>query len=715
MICTEKLPVPPIMGGAIQTYISGILPHLSKVHDISVLGVNDASLPDQETVNGIHYVRVPGKIFEVYREEVIRYLETNHFDLIHIFNRPLLVLPVRQASPHSRITLSMHNDMFNQEKINPEEAKSALNEVSKIATVSEYIGDVIRTLYPEASPKISTIYSGVDSSRFLPGSHPKMQKIRSDIRKAHGLENKTVILFAGRLSNNKGVDRLIRAIPNLSRKFNDLALVIVGSKWFSQDGISDYIAYVKSLAKKLPIPVITTGFVAPDEIQNWFAAADIFVCTSIWQEPLARVHYEAMAAGLPIVTTARGGNPEVILSGENGLVVENPEDPGCFEEKIAEILSNKSLMRRMGERGRELAVSIYKYDRVASEVLEIWDQSMQMPAVHVSQEEAGKTAEVPITFEIQNKFEHQGEQEIDNDKLASFLDSKPEIVMSSESADKQSSAPHSKQYDKSDIYDEKNEELLLYRLLMRRLGKREKDLATEVPEIRKQLIQLLSNDVLEEDAGKTSEVPTMNEVHDIVENQEEQKFDNDTLASWQESKSENEEPIESASKQSDAPQTKLNNKLHNIFGGKIIDILSNEPLMKKVEEKGRVIASEVIVIWEEFLQTISNYVVQENTDKTAKAPNMNTTQNNFENQKEQENEIPSEYSNKQSKVPQTNLHNKLHTKSHIASQRKGFSRKDRYRGDNSYSVMKGRYRDEESYSVMRGRYVAADKHQEKDK
>ena len=372
MICTEKLPVPPVLGGAIQTYISGILPYLSKVHNITVLGINDPSLPDQETIDGNQYVRVPGKIFEVYREEVISYLEANHFDLIHIFNRPRLVLPVRQAAPNSKIILSMHNDMFNPEKINPEEAKAAIDEVTNIVTVSDYIGNVIKDLYPQASSKIRTIYSGVDTNRFLPGSHSKMQKIRNEIRKTNGLENKTVILFAGRLSNNKGVDRLIRALPELSSKFKDLALVIVGSKWFSQNDVTDYVAYVRALAKKLPIPVVSTGFVSPSEIQNWFAAADLFVCTSIWQEPLARVHYEAMAAGLPIVTTARGGNPEVIRIGENGLVVENPEDPGCFTEKITEILSNKSLMKKMGERGRELALTLYEWDRVGSEILEVW-------------------------------------------------------------------------------------------------------------------------------------------------------------------------------------------------------------------------------------------------------------------------------------------------------------------------------------------------------
>jgi spore coat protein SA len=422
MICTEKLPVPPVLGGAIQTYISGTLPHLSKFHDITVLGISDPSLPDQETIDGIHYVRVPGKVFEIYRENVVRYVESNQFDLIHIFNRPRLVMPVRNAAPQSKITLSMHNDMFNPEKIDPEEATAALEQVSNIVTVSDYVGNVIRELYPQASPKIRTIYSGVDTERFLPGNHPKMQKIRKEIRQANGLENKTVILFAGRLSNNKGVDKLVRALPELSKKFKDLALVIVGSKWFSQNDVTDYVAYVRALAKKLPIPVVTTGFVVPDEIQNWFAAADLFVCTSQWQEPLARVHYEAMAAGLPIVTTARGGNPEVILSKENGLIVENPEDPSCFVETLSQILSDKSLMKRMGEKGRELAVSRYKWDRVASELLEVWKQAKEVEQAKTNEEHVVESENDRITEEQpkavkQAKTNEEHVSESENDKI----------------------------------------------------------------------------------------------------------------------------------------------------------------------------------------------------------------------------------------------------------------------------------------------------------
>ncbi len=372
MICTEKLPVPPVLGGAIQTYITGILPYLSKAHRITVLGVDDPSLSSDEIVDGVHYVRIPGKVFDIYEKGVSNYLQTNQFDLIHIFNRPRLVLPVRKAAPYAKITLSMHNDMFNHEKIKPAEAQSALKEVSSIVTVSNYVGNVIKGLYPEAASKLHTIYSGVDINRFLPGDHPDMKKIREKIRREHGIENKTVLLYAGRLSSSKGVDRLIRAIPELEKKHKNLALVIVGSKWFSQNGMTDYVAYVKALAKKLPIPVVSTGFVAADEIQNWFSVADLFICTSVWQEPLARVHYEAMAAGLPIVTTARGGNPEVIIPRENGLIVEDPDDPTNFSRVISEILADKTLMKKMSVRSRELAVSRYRWTRVATELLTVW-------------------------------------------------------------------------------------------------------------------------------------------------------------------------------------------------------------------------------------------------------------------------------------------------------------------------------------------------------
>lgn len=178
-------------------------------------------------------------------------------------------------------------------------------------------------------------------------------------------------MFVGRLTPKKGADILVRAMNELSAYKSDIALVLVGGSWYGVDKISDYVAYVRALADRSPIPVITTGYVAAENIHHWFWAGDIFVCPSQWEEPLARVHYEAMAAGLPFVTTKRGGNAEVIIGG-NGLLVEEPENPQSFATQLKQLLSSRDLQRRMGNSGRQLAEQRFTWERVAREVLDVW-------------------------------------------------------------------------------------------------------------------------------------------------------------------------------------------------------------------------------------------------------------------------------------------------------------------------------------------------------
>ncbi len=374
MICTEKLPIPPVRGGAIQTYIDGVSSILSKHHQLTILGVDDPDLPAKQKIGAIQYVRIPGKLPDIYLKHVVEYLRNNHrnYDLLHVFNRPKFISEIRQAAPRARIILSMHNDMFLLEKIQPSIAVTAIEQVERIVTVSNYVGQTIATLYPQAADKLRTIYSGVDLPRYMPKSDQERKRARMLLRKQHNLVNKQVILFVGRLTAKKGADKLVQAMHLLKKRFSNLALVLVGSKWYSDDGISDYIAYVHALAQRSPVPVVTTGFVDPREIHKWFWAGDIFVCSSQWQEPLARVHYEAMAAGLPIVTTNRGGNPEVIRRQENGLVVDQPEHPRAFADAISSILSNPTLKTKMGETGQRYALENYGFGRVANDILSVW-------------------------------------------------------------------------------------------------------------------------------------------------------------------------------------------------------------------------------------------------------------------------------------------------------------------------------------------------------
>lgn len=373
MICTEKLPVPNIRGGAIQTYICGVSHLLRKHHQLTIISSSDPELPYDEVVDGIRYLRFDSNgLLDVYLKAITEYFSQNHdqYDIIHIFNRPKSVLPISEVAPSSRIILSMHNDMFSPEKISREVGQKVIEKVETIITISRYIGHKIVGYYPEAEPKIKPVYSGVDLSRFAPWTESNVGlQARNSIRSQYNLGNKKVILFVGRLSRNKGPHVLVKAMSHV--KHSDAVLAIVGAAWYSDDSVTDYIAYTRALAEKSPIPVITTGYVQANDVHNWFCAADLFVCTSIWEEPLARVHYEAMAAGLPFITTARGGNPEVILN-DNGVLIQNPEDPAEYANHINQLLSNMDAMRKMGIRGRRIVEQHFTWQHVADNILAVW-------------------------------------------------------------------------------------------------------------------------------------------------------------------------------------------------------------------------------------------------------------------------------------------------------------------------------------------------------
>lgn len=368
-ICTEKLPSPAIRGGAIQIMMDGVSPYLGSKHQLTIYSVSDESLPDQEVRSGIKYIRFPR---EQYVEEVCRSLKKNTYDVVHVFNRPVNVLKYKAASPSSRFVLSLHNEMFADNKITDEEANLCVQYVHKITTVSNFIKKTVTDRVPAAENKIVPIYSGFDPDRYYPVWTARGKSIREQLRKRYGIQNKKVILFVGRLSVKKGPHLLIQAMKRVLKKHSDAVLVIVGGKWFSDDSIDDYGKWMLKLAKPYKSKVIFTKFVPANEIQNYFSMGDVFVCSSQWQEPLARVHYEAMAAGVPVITTDRGGNAEVIKHKENGYIVRDYTSSTSFAKAINYMLTKKEKAMAMAQKGRQLVDSNYTFEHVANRLNNIY-------------------------------------------------------------------------------------------------------------------------------------------------------------------------------------------------------------------------------------------------------------------------------------------------------------------------------------------------------
>lgn len=379
-ICTNAFTVPSINGGAIQMLIDGVTPYLSKKHRLTIYCITDPALPNREIANGVEYIRFPRRNYvnDVARELSKLHFNKKYYDLIHVFNRPQHIHKYKAAMPNSRFIVSCHNEMFRKKVVSETIGKSVIETVDKIMTISHYLGETIMARFPFAKGKVKTVYSGIDLSSYTPIWTNKARSKRDEIRKKVGVNHKKVILFVGRLCKDKGPDILIKAMKQVIKEHKDAVLVIVGSKWFSDTKENRYVVSLHQLAKSLgENKVIFTNFVPPSKIPSYFLLGDIFVCSSQWQEPLGRVHYEAMGAGLPIITTNRGGITEIIKHKKNGIVINDYKNPQAFADAISSLLSNPAQSLKLAKAGRNFVENHFAFEQVSRQLDHLYQSAMR--------------------------------------------------------------------------------------------------------------------------------------------------------------------------------------------------------------------------------------------------------------------------------------------------------------------------------------------------
>jgi glycosyltransferase involved in cell wall biosynthesis len=168
--------------------------------------------------------------------------------------------------------------------------------------------------------------------------------------------NKRVILYVGRLVGVKGLHYLIAAFAKVHKVREDTALVLVGDGPLRVD--------LEKLVHQLGLKdVVFVGFKQPDELPLYYALGDVFVLPSI-DEPWGTVVNEAMAAGLPIVTTrVVGAAGDLVRHGENGYIV--PEaDSQALAEALIDILDDETRRQCMGQRSQEI-IAPWTYENSA--------------------------------------------------------------------------------------------------------------------------------------------------------------------------------------------------------------------------------------------------------------------------------------------------------------------------------------------------------------
>jgi glycosyltransferase involved in cell wall biosynthesis len=173
------------------------------------------------------------------------------------------------------------------------------------------------------------------------------------------------LLYVGRLAPEKGVHTAIEAVARLVREFNirNLTLNIVG------DGESDYVNSLHALVDRESLASMVTFLPAqPKEtLPALYAGSDIFLFTSIWQEPFGRVIVEAMASGLAVAGTAVGGAAEILRHDENALVF-TAGDPASLAQTLKRLIEDSDLRERLGSAARNSVMDTFDLQRMTLEI-----------------------------------------------------------------------------------------------------------------------------------------------------------------------------------------------------------------------------------------------------------------------------------------------------------------------------------------------------------
>jgi len=258
--------------------------------------------------------------------------------------------------------------------------KTAYEAAAGVIAVSGGMRKDILASYPAIDPeRVHVVHNGIDSQLWQRDTSEEARAVVRDL----GVDpDQPSVVFVGRITRQKGLPYLLRALAELPREVQIVLLAgapdteeikaeVIGLTDALREGRSGTVVWVEEMLPRAKVIAVLSH-------------ATVFLCPSVY-EPLGIVNLEAMACGAAVVATATGGIPEVVVDGETGWLVPieqvtdgtgTPIDPDKFVADLAatinDAVSDPERAARMGAAGRTRAVEHFSWTSIAERTVEVY-------------------------------------------------------------------------------------------------------------------------------------------------------------------------------------------------------------------------------------------------------------------------------------------------------------------------------------------------------
>lgn len=375
VITPKNFPVPALKGGAVETLITNFIDENEKkqkvdVDVITIYDKNAIALREKYLhTNFVTFKFATGILFEIlncfkfnsnsfgariinklkallYEDRIANFLKKNEYDFViteggHYWEYKKIYKYVPKEKSVFHIHNLVESDVFLDANY------------ENFFCISKFIKERFIGNKDSFYQRVHLLYNGIKIEDF----NKEMTLYEKEkIKKKYGLKNEEkVIIFCGRLVEGKGVRELILAFQKIYEKCN-AKLLIVGSPNFSIEADTEYKQELAEISNRLSNNIIFTGHVYNKELYKLYNIADIAVFPHNCEEAFGLTLLEAMASGVPIITTNDGGIPEVTEGTET--IILNKTSQHLVDDianSILRTINNKELLEMMSIKGKQKA------------------------------------------------------------------------------------------------------------------------------------------------------------------------------------------------------------------------------------------------------------------------------------------------------------------------------------------------------------------------